>query len=312
MTTAQGRKGSDGAAAVVTRGESGPSGGQPFSTSHLNLRSLQLSGGQILLYAVLLILLIITFIPILYLIALSLKHNGQIYGRFWSLPDPYRWANFALGIQAIWRPILNSILTSGSSTVATVVLASLSGYVFARHRFPGKEGIYTGILALLMIPPILTLIPAYVLILNMRLDNTYWALILPWTSGGQVFALLLCRSFFATLPEEFFDAARIDGATELQSFAQIAVPLSAPILVTVAVVRLVTTYNQFMWPLVVISSPKQQVVAVALTQFTSEIGVTDFGPQMAGYILASVPLIVLFSFGMRHYVRGLTAGGLKA
>ena len=163
-----------------------------------------------------------------------------------------------------------------------------------------------------MIPPILTLIPAYVLILNMRLDNTYWALILPWTSGGQVFALLLCRSFFATLPEEFFDAARIDGATELQSFAQIAVPLSAPILVTVAVVRLVTTYNQFMWPLVVISSPKQQVVAVALTQFTSEIGVTDFGPQMAGYILASVPLIVLFSFGMRHYVRGLTAGGLKA
>ena len=158
-----------------------------------------------------------------------------------------------------------------------------------------------------MIPPILTLIPAYVLILNMGLENTYWALILPWTSGGQVFALLLCRSFFATLPEEFFD-----GATELQSFAQIAVPLSTPILVTVAVVRLVTTYNQFMWPLVVISSPKQQVVAVALTQFTSEIGVTDFGPQMAGYILASLPLIVLFSFGMRHYVRGLTAGGLKA
>ena len=312
MATAQGRKGSDGAATVVTRGESGPTGGQPFSTSRFSLRSVQIGSGQIVLYAVLLILLIITFIPILYLIALSLKDNGQIYGRFWSLPDPYRWVNFALGTQAIWRPILNSILTSGSSTAATVVLASLSGFVFARHRFPGKEAIYTGILALLMIPPILTLIPAYVLILNMGLENTYWALILPWTSGGQVFALLLCRSFFATLPEEFFDAARIDGATELQSFAQIAVPLSAPILVTVAVVRLVTTYNQFMWPLVVISSPKQQVVAVALTQFTSEIGVTDFGPQMAGYILASVPLIVLFSFGMRHYVRGLTAGGLKA
>ena len=312
MATAQGSKGTEGAAAVVTQGESGPTGSQPVSTSGFGVRSLQLSGGQLLLYAVLLILLIITFIPILYLIALSLKDNGQIYGRFWSLPDPYRWENFALGTLAIWRPIFNSILTSGSSTAATVVLASLSGYVFARHRFPGKEFLYTGILALLMIPPILTLIPAYVLILNMGLENTYWALILPWTSGGQVFALLLCRSFFATLPEEFFDAARIDGATELQSFAQIAVPLSAPILVTVAVVRLVTTYNQFMWPLVVISSPKQQVVAVALTQFTSEIGVTDFGPQMAGYILASVPLIVLFSFGMRHYVRGLTAGGLKA
>ena len=145
-----------------------------------------------------------------------------------------------------------------------------------------------------MIPPILTLIPAYVLILNMGLKNTYWALILPWTSGGQVFALLLCRSFFATLPEEFFDAARIDGATELQSFAQIAVPLSMPILVTVAVVRLVTTYNQFMWPLVVIDSPKRQVVSVALTQFTSELGVTDLGPQMAGYLVSGSPDRLVF------------------
>ena len=303
---------SEGAAAVVARGESVETADQPVLTSRSAFAVLQLTGGQFLLYAILLFLLIVTFIPIIYLVALSLKDNGQIYGRFWSMPDPYRWENFALGSLAIWRAVLNSILTSGSSTAATVVLASLSGYVFARHRFPGKELIYTGILALLMIPPILTLIPAYVLILNMGLENTYWALILPWTSGGQVFALLLCRSFFATLPEEFFDAARIDGASELQSFAQIAVPLSAPILVTVAVVRLVTTYNQFMWPLVVISSPKRQVVAVALTQFTSEIGVTDLGPQMAGYILASIPLIVLFSFGMRHYVRGLTAGGLKA
>lgn len=312
MATVRDGQGSEGAAAVAVRGESGGTAEHTLFAPGSAFALLRLTGGQLLLYAILLILLIVTFIPIVYLIALSLKDNGQIYGRFWSMPDPYRWENFALGSLAIWRAVLNSILTSGTSTAATVVLASLSGYVFARHRFPGKELIYTGILALLMIPPILTLIPAYVLILNMGLENTYWALILPWTSGGQVFALLLCRSFFATLPEEFFDAARIDGASELQSFAQIAVPLSAPILVTVAVVRLVTTYNQFMWPLVVISSPKKQVVAVALTQFTSEIGVTDLGPQMAGYILASIPLVVLFSFGMRHYVRGLTAGGLKA
>ncbi|MCZ0939332.1 MAG: carbohydrate ABC transporter permease [Caldilineaceae bacterium] len=312
MVSARGQKDSEQALQVAGGGQIGETEALRKYPVTAFLRRPQFGGGQILLYAVLFLLLFITFIPILYLVVLALKDNGQIYGRFWSLPNPYRWENFGLGSLAIWRPVVNSILTSGTSTMATVVLASLSGYVFARHRFPGKEVLYTGILALLMIPPILTLIPAYVLILNMGLENTYWALILPWTSGGQVFALLLCRSFFATLPEEFFDAARIDGATELQSFAQIAVPLSAPILVTVAVVRLVTTYNQFMWPLVVISSPKRQVVAVALTQFTSEIGVTDLGPQMAGYILAALPLIVLFSFGMRHYVRGLTAGGLKA
>ncbi len=267
---------------------------------------------QTILYVLLAVLLVLTFIPILYLLVLAFKDNGQIYGRFWALPRPYRWQNFLMGWQVIAWPMLNSIGTTGLATVGTVLLSSLSGYVFARHRFPGKEAIYTIILALLMIPPILTLIPAYVLILTLGLQNTYWALVLPWISSGQVFGLLLCRSFFATLPEEFFDAARIDGATELQSFWHIAVPLSLPILVTVAVVRAVATYNQFMWPLVVISSPQRQVVAVALTQFTSEIGVTDIGPRMAAYILSSIPLIILFSLGMRQYVQGLTAGGLKA
>lgn len=269
-------------------------------------------GSQGLLYLILAILLLLTFIPIAYLIILALKDNGQIYGRFWSLPRPYRWTNFVLGWQVIWRPMINSIFASGIALVGTLTLASLAGYVFARHRFPGKEVIYTSILALLMIPPILTLIPAYVLILNLGMENTYWALILPWTAGGQVFGILLCRTFFATLPEEFFDAARIDGAHELQAFWWIALPLSVPILVTVAVVRLVATYNQFMWPLVVISNPRRHVVAVALTQFTSELGITDTGPRMAAYILAAVPLIILFSLGMRHYVRGLMAGGLKA
>ncbi|OQA43609.1 MAG: L-arabinose transport system permease protein AraQ [Chloroflexi bacterium ADurb.Bin325] len=270
------------------------------------------AASQGLIYAILILLLALTFAPLIYLVILSLKDNGQIYGRFWALPNPVRWANFATALQVIVRPMINSIITTVSSTAGTLLFASMAGYAFARRRFPGKELIYTAILALLMIPPILTLIPAYVLIYNFNMQNTYWALILPWMSGGQVFALLLCRSFFATLPEEFFDAARIDGASEFASFIRIAMPLSIPILVTVAVVRLVTTYNQFMWPLVVISSPSRQVVAVALTQFTSEIGITDIGPQMAAYILASVPLIVIFSLGMKQYVQGITAGGLKA
>ncbi len=273
---------------------------------------LRSAASQGLIYAILILLLALTFAPLIYLVILSLKDNGQIYGRFWALPNPVRWANFSTALQVIVRPMLNSIITTVSSTAGTLLFASMAGYAFARRRFPGKEFIYTAILALLMIPPILTLIPAYVLIYNFNMQNTYWALILPWMSGGQVFALLLCRSFFATLPEEFFDAARIDGASEFASFIRIAVPLSIPILVTVAVVRLVTTYNQFMWPLVVISSPSRQVVAVALTQFTSEIGITDIGPQMAAYILASVPLIVIFSLGMKQYVQGITAGGLKA
>ncbi|MBZ0293375.1 MAG: carbohydrate ABC transporter permease [Anaerolineae bacterium] len=267
---------------------------------------------QLIIFIILTILLILIFIPIIYLIILSLKDNGQIYGRFWSLPNPVRWENFALGWQVISRPILNSVVSSGTATLGNIVFASLAGYAFARHQFPGKEILYTAILMLLMVPPILMLIPEFVLISSIGLLNTLWALILPWMAGGQVFSLLLFRTFFSTLPEDFFDAARIDGASEFRVFWHIAIPLSKPIIITIAIIRLVATYNQYIRPLLMISDPHKQVVAVAITQFTSDIGVTDLGPQMAAYIVATIPLIIFFSFGMRYYVAGLTSGGIRA
>ena len=263
-------------------------------------------------WAVLGILLFLTFVPIVVMLILSLKDNGQIYARFWATPRPYRWENYAYGFAGIWRFAVNSIITSGISTAITVVLSAVSGYVFARHRFPGKEVIYTAVLALMMIPPLLTLIPAYVLVYQLGLVNTPWALILPWASGGQVFGILLCRSFFSTLPQDFFDAARIDGASEIQALYHVAVPLSRSILVTLAIMRLIATYNNFIWPLVAISDLSKQVVAVGLTQFASSAGVTDLGPQMAAYVYATIPILLIFLFGMRYYIQGLSTGGLKA
>jgi ABC-type glycerol-3-phosphate transport system permease component len=245
------------------------------------------------------------------MIVLSLKDNGQIYGRFWGLPDPVLWENYAEGWRAMQRYIFNSLIYSLASVAGVVFLSSLSGYVFARHHFPGKEVIYLGVLALLMVPGVLTLIPAFVLVRDLGLLNTPWALILPWTAGGQVFGILLCRSFFATLPQELFDAAKVDGAGEIEMYARIALPLSWPILVTLSIMHLVSTYNDFIWPLLTISDPKVQVATVGLTQFTSQFGITDWGPRMAAYAVSAIPLVVLFTVGMRYYVRGLTSGALK-
>jgi ABC-type glycerol-3-phosphate transport system permease component len=211
----------------------------------------------------------------------------------------------------MWRYIANSLIFSLASVIAVVFLSSLSGYVFARHRFPGKETIYLLILALLMVPGVLTLIPAFVLVRQLGLINTPWALILPWTAGGQVFGILLCRSFFATLPQDLFDAGRMDGASELDLYARIALPLSWPILITLAIMQMVSTYNDFIWPLLTISDPRMQVVTVGLTQFTSQYGITDWGPRMAAYAVATIPLLLLLSFGMRYYVQGLTSGAVK-
>ncbi|MCD6290616.1 MAG: carbohydrate ABC transporter permease [Anaerolineae bacterium] len=267
---------------------------------------------QVIIVALLLFLLFLTLVPIAMMITFSLKDNGQIYGRFWSPPNPVRWQNYAEGMAVMWRYIVNSLVSSLTSVAAVVILASLSGYVFARHRFPFKETIYLIILALLMIPGVLTLIPAFVLVQQLGLVDTRWALILPWTSGGQVFGILLCRSFFATLPQELFDAGRIDGASEFDLYWRVALPLSWPIIVTLGIMHLVGTYNDFIWPLVTITSPQVQVVSVGLTQFTSQYGITDWGPRMAAYTIATIPLVILFVFGMRYYIRGITSGAIKA
>lgn len=268
--------------------------------------------GQSVIVGVLLLLLLLTLVPIVLMIVFSLKDNGQIYGRFWAMPNPVRWGNYIEGYAAMWRYIVNTLISSLTSVFAVTILASLSGYVFARHRFPLKEPIYLGILALLMIPGVLTLIPAFVLVRQLGLVDTRWVLILPWTAGGQVFGILLCRSFFSTLPQELFDAGRIDGASEFDLYWRLALPLSWPILVTLAIMHLVGTYNDFIWPLVTVTSPAVQVVSVGLTQFTSQFGVTDWGPRMAAYTVATIPLVILFVFGMRYYIRGITSGAVKA
>jgi multiple sugar transport system permease protein len=268
--------------------------------------------GQGVLLFVLAALLIVTFIPIINMLTMSLKDNGQIFARFWAFPNPFRWQNYRAGWDAMIGYITNSLVVSIVSVVGVAFLASISGYVFARHDFPGKEPLYLIILSLMMIPGMLTLIPSFVLVHDLGLVNTRWALILPWTSGGQVFAILVCRGFFSTLPQELFDAGKIDGCHEVQLYWKIALPLSWPIMVTISIMHLVGSYNDFMWPLLVISSPEIQVVSVGLREFTSQFGITDWGPRMAAYTIATIPLVLLFLFGMRYYIQGITSGAIKA
>jgi ABC-type glycerol-3-phosphate transport system permease component len=264
------------------------------------------------LMGALLILLLLTLIPIINMLTMSVKDNGQIFARFWALPSPYRWQNYVTGWLAMRHYIFNSLMAAITSVLSVALLASISGYVFARHDFPGKEILYMVILSLMMIPGMLTLIPSFVLVTDLGLVDTRWALILPWTSGGQVFGILVCRGFFSTLPQELFDAGKMDGCHELDLYWRMALPLSWPIIVTISIMHLVGTYNDFLWPLLVISSPTIQVVSVGLREFTSQFGIIDWGPRMAAYTVATIPLILLFLFGMRYYIRGLTSGAIKA
>ena len=257
------------------------------------------------------IIMLLAFIPIFTMIFLSLKSNAQIYGDFFSLPNPIQWSNYNKAIDQLIPNMINTLIVVALAMLITVVLSVIGGYVFSQLNFPGKNVLFIIILALMMVPGILTLTPLYTLVQDYGLYNTWWALILPWVSGGQVFGIYLCRTFMEGIPKELFEAAEMDGCSKVRSITLIAVPLSKPIIATVAVMKMVDYYNDFIWPLVAIESNKKQVINVAIRILATGQGNVDIGSMVAGFVFATLPLFILFIFTSRLYMEGLTAGAVK-
>ena len=259
------------------------------------------------------VLAVITFFPFIFLLISSFRSTVEFTHAFWGMPRVPELANYRDAWRVVSPYLFNSLVVSGVSMVGVLAIASVSSFVFARFRFPGREVLFMAILALLMIPSILTLIPAFLLVKQLNLINTYWALILPYIAGGQVFAIFILRSFIASLPEELFEASRLDGASTFQMFWHIALPLSKPMLITVAIMSVLTTWNDYIWPLVTIPSQDLWTISLGIVSFGSQYGGLErWGPMFAGYVIASIPLIVLFTLTMRYFIAGLTSGAIKA
>jgi ABC-type glycerol-3-phosphate transport system permease component len=267
--------------------------------------------GEMLAAAVLMVLLALSLLPFVMMLLLSLKTNADIFTRFWGLPQPARWDFYREAAIALKGYLLNTLIIVVVVVPGVLLLSSLSGYALARLYFRGRDVVFALILALLVVPGILTLIPTYVLVQGMGLLNTRWALILPYLAGGQVLGVVLCRTFFASLPDELFEAMRLDGAGDLQIYRYLALPLSLPTLATIAIMSTLGIYNDYIWPLVTISDSSLQTFTVGVTRFAGEFNL-DYGPTLAGYVIGSLPLIVLFAVGMRAFVQGVTSGALKA
>jgi len=259
----------------------------------------------------LVVLLAVSLAPLVMMLLLSLKTNAAIFTDFWGLPHPPRWSHYARAARSLWPFLLNTGIVIAIVVPGVVWLASLAGYALARLRFRGREAVFAGVLALLMIPGILTLIPTYALVQSMGLINTRWALILPYLAGGQVLGIVLSRTFIAGLPEELFEAMRLDGADDLRMYRHLALPLTLPTLATVAIMTSLGVYNDYIWPLVAISDNALQTFTVGVTRFSGEFNM-EYGPTLAGYVVGSIPLVLLFAFGMRAFVKGVTSGALRA
>ena len=253
----------------------------------------------------------LAFVPILVMVVTSFKSNAEIYNDFFALPKAVHLENYNNALKLLSASMANTLIVVCAAMALTVVLAAVGGYVFAAMEFPGKNIIFLVFLALMMMPGSLYLTPNYMLVQKYHIFNTWWALILPWISGGQVLGIVLCRNSIEQLPKDLFEAARIEGCGPVKTLWYIAVPLEKPILSTVAIMQIVSYYNDFIWPMLVIESNKKQVITVAVRIFMNAQGTVNIGSMFAGYVIATLPIFILFLFTSRLYMEGMTAGAVK-
>ncbi len=247
----------------------------------------------------------------LYLMAIvSLKTNTQFYQAPATLTQPLHPENWSTAWKLITPTIANSMFISISSTVVMTAIALMGAYFFARLKMPLATVFWNGILVLMMLPMIANLVPLFRLLRDLNLLNTLSALIIVTAAQGQIFAIFMLRNFVADIPQDLYEAAEIDGAGHFRQMWTIVLPLSGPILGTVGVMHFMFVWNDFVLPLIVIRDHARLPVMVQLIRLAGEY-IKLWGPLMAGYTLAAIPIIVLFIFSMKLFIRGMTEGAVK-
>ena len=266
---------------------------------------------RILLHIGLVTLLLLVAAPFGWMVAASLMPTGMASStppHFIPSPatlDQYR-ALFARLDFA--RPFFNSMLVSTLVTASSLIVNSLAGFAFAKYRFAGRDALFNGLLAAMVIPGQVTLLPVFLLLHWMGLLNTIWSLVIP--GMASVFAIFLFRNQFAAIPEELIESARIDGASDWQIYWGLMLPLAQPIVITLALFTFLGTWNDFLWPLIVMSDHHAYTLPVALANLAGEHA-SDTELMMAGAVVTTLPVVVLFLALQRYSVEGLMAGAVK-
>jgi raffinose/stachyose/melibiose transport system permease protein len=267
-------------------------------------------------YVVLLAVAAAILLPILYAVLGGFKDNGQLAGNPVALiPDPWVFDNYANVLwgenaPAFWGELFNSVIVAIVAVGITVGCASAAAFVFARIRFRGREAMYTLFVFGLLFPTAVAILPLYVLIRQLGLSGNLLGVALPQAAFGLPLSIVILRPFFRSIPMELEDAARIDGCGSFGFFWRVLLPLSRPALATVSVLAIVTTWNAFILPLVVLNSEDQWTLPLGVMNFASTYS-SDAARTLAFTVVSLIPALVFYVIAERHIVGGLTAGSVK-
>jgi multiple sugar transport system permease protein len=267
--------------------------------------------GTILLYAALLVGAFIAILPMLWMISASLMPTGQATTyppRL--LPRGITFAHYKAVFTGLnmGRYLVNSAAIAFTVTAISLVINSMAGYAFAKLRFRGRDRLFRFLSGGLVIPVQVAMLPLFLLMKQLGLINTYWGVIIP--TMASIFGIFLIRQYALSIPDALLDAARIDGASEARIYWSIVLPVIMPILATLAIWTFLTTWNDFMWPLIVLSDDSKYTLPVALANLSGE-HVQDTELMMAGSVLTVLPVLVVFIVLQRFYIAGVMMGSVK-
>ncbi len=268
--------------------------------------------GSAVRWAVMLGTAVVVVVPVMYAVLGGFRDAPQLAANPVGLPDPWIWTNYteSLTSPAFWVQLRNSALVAGLATVIVVLFGALAAFVLARREFPGREVAYTLFTLGLLFPVTIAILPLIILVRDLGLQDSALGLALPEAAFGLPLTIIILRPFFRSIPKELEDAAAIDGCGQLGFFFRILLPLSRPVLVTVAVLAIVSSWNQYLLPLVLLSSESNWTLPLGLQNFSTQY-TTDTARILAYTSLALIPALVFYVVAERQIVGGLSSGGVK-
>jgi multiple sugar transport system permease protein len=266
--------------------------------------------GQTIQYVLLSIGGFIMIFPYLWMVSTSFKARGTWYN-ISLIPEKFSLEHYdrLLSTSLLPRWYLNTLIVATVGTISVVFFSSLAGYVFAKYRFRGRELMFLMILATIMIPSEIMIIPWYVGVAKVGWIDSYAGILMPGMLSA--FGVFVMRQFIANIPDELLDAGRIDGVSEFGLFWRICMPLSQSAVAVVAIFTFLGQWNDFLWPLIVINSNKMQTLQIGLSRLSSLETGADWGGTMSGAALASIPMLIVFMFFQKQIISGMKLSGLK-
>tara|TARA_R100000027_G_scaffold50114_1_gene38762 strand:+ start:15447 stop:16283 length:837 start_codon:yes stop_codon:yes gene_type:complete len=257
--------------------------------------------------------LFFAFVPLFIMVVVSFKSNDQFLQNPWFFdsPDTWKWENWAVAWDTVNGYIANSIFVSFTGTIVTLVIVLMCSYAIARFNFPGKNIIFYLVMATMFLPgTVAALVTLFNLLMNLGLVNSLWALVVMASVGGQVAGVFILRNFIEDIPKELFESTQIDGGGHFAQIRHIVLPLSASIISVTCIMDFLGSWNQVILPLLLLRDDALLTIPVGLFRLDGEY-VKQYGELMAGYAISSVPLLVIFLFSMKFFVKGLAAGAVK-